>query len=258
MHLFQVLILIIFNEANNPNSIVPYGPDELVHNEEEISTINMSNSDSSNHVSVSNHDSVISEDDMVIGGITDPNTKPTSKDWLQRHAEVQEVKATLMECEEKRKSTSPPLSTGRKITVGCEVSTRSKKIADLTKKKPGGHCTRICTYRVVLKQSQLVKSFWLVKFRNGKTRMCNERMLKFESNIAHSHVLSGDSSNTLNLKKLCNKCEGREHVLSVLCFSKVHHVGNYKETKYKDITKMFINKYAWLTESKLLKYVSLA
>ena len=206
-------------------------------------------------------DSSSSDDDDqdMVFEVPDPKTKPTSSDWLQRISKRELAKKQLklaIEKQEKSRTTRHG-----KFRVGGYVYTRDKRIAAKSASpKPGGkRCYRLKCYGTLVKESAFYEDVWLVKFDDGRTFACSEALLRVHiSTTSPSHRLGRDASNNLTTEKLDRSFEDREVILESILNSKIHQTEGHQDVTYDHLLAIFKPQYAWLTASKLRKYVSMS
>ena len=200
-----------------------------------------------------------SDDDSKVVQVPDLKSKPSSSNWLQRITKRELAKKQLKETIEKQEKARARKH--KKFTVGAYVYTRDKRIAPKSKSpKPGGkRCYRLKCFGTVMKESVFYDDVWIVKFDDGRTFACSEALLiVYIPTTSPSHLLTKDANNELTTKKIDKSYEDRDLILATILNSKIHKTEGHEEVTYETLLSLFKPQYAWLTASKLRKYVSMS
>ena len=200
-------------------------------------------------------DKVADDDPSSTGSYTpDLSRKTNDSDWLSkiptRDIEHEAIIARTRNKEERI------LAIQCKIKPGYYVYTRHKLIAQLSKRVRNKRKFRLPMYGTVSHRSIYQPRFWLVKFRNGVSFYCTEKVLKLVDTVSPSHELTTSKKD----KKLCitkvnySFSENQEYFMRIILCSKVHPIPGHPVLSFKALYELFRHHHSWLTIGKLKYY----
>ena len=190
---------------------------------------------------------------------------PNPKKWKKRvdtwydRITVEDLEATKAKAKLSKKAITDEKRHAR-FRKGRVVYTRNRNIADLEKELQPGFTKRrrIPAFGVLLKQSEICKHFWLVKFHRGDAIYCNESILHFGADATPTtHLLGRSDGNMLCLKEVKFEIDkDKETVLKDILMPKILNLPGHDSMSYKEIVALFSQFHPWLTENVLIEYVS--
>ena len=176
------------------------------------------------------------------------NKRITRTDLL--HQQLSNKMKRLKEARKRKQSMFQP---------GLCVRTKHSEIALLEEKPPhdGARKRRIETFGIVLFQSTFFQRFWLIKFFNGKTKYCTEKVIQFCQRPVSRHG-SSNCSNTINFDIHTDPRTHNEHVImSYILHDKIFELPGHKDRSISSLAHTYFAKFPWVTARKLSNHLKL-
>ena len=182
--------------------------------------------------------------------------KPKFSEWKDRidadsHADYQ----LALHVEKQQKALENRLKNFR---PGALVSTRNKKVStdeyQQEGKKKGAHRDKV--YGVLIKTSLINEEHWLVKFYNNKLFYCHNKVLRFEDQLADTHVLSDNQMKMMKEARFDLLAVEHENILKRVLFPLPVKLPQTSLISVASICKRLKPQHPWLEENDLRSYIT--
>ena len=223
------------------------GPDVITQTQED-------DHDGSESISVGD----ISDDDPEkVASVPTFSSRDNSRNWLKRRGAREKARtqfrkkfAKKMTKEERKLS---------KLKSGVTVWCRHESVADFhpdDKPRKGHRRVRVKEEGTLLKKSSYYKECYVVAFDKGFSSTVHFKHLHFVRGTSKTHRFVRGSDGKLVLERFDRNAEEENAILRFILNSKIFRTIGHDDVTYDYLVQLFRPRYAWLTSSKLRKYVS--
>ena len=221
-----------------------------------ISQVSFADDSKSGEKSPSSSDLDDDDPDAVVA-IPSRKEKVNSKNWLRKRGARAKAKATFKKKFKKKMTKFEKLKL--KLKTGTYIWTQHEDVADFHPDdlpQKGKRRSRIKEYGTLIKKSSYYHDCWVVGFDKGFSYTLSYKTLHYVSNSSSMYKFVNGPDGKKVLEKVNGNKEEQDAILRVILNSKIHKTVGHEDITYDYLESLFKPRYAWLTSSKLRKYVS--
>ena len=210
--------------------------------------------DSSESISTSD---VADDDPDNVASIPTFSGKDNSRNWLKRRGAREKARTNFRKKFAKKMTKEEKKL--RKLKPGVTVWCKHESVAEFhpdDKPRKGHRRVRVKEEGTLLKKSSYYKDCFVVAFDKGFSSTVHFKHLYFVKGTSKTHRFVRREDGTLVLKRFDRDTEEENAILRFILNSKIFRNIGHEDVTYDYLVQLFKPRYAWLTSSKLRKYVS--